>query len=152
MTDETSAAPRGTAMKTIGAWLLLGMLALAFGLSFGLPSDAITCGLEPLAKTYGSNVVDEDFQYEFRAISLTTRIPEDPKMQEMLGLREEVLDAIVERRVLGELGRRMGLVADLRDAEDLTADGHLIVLGKTWDWLAGQGFNYAAFERNWLPR
>ena len=152
MTDETDAAPRGTTMKTIGAWLLLGMLALAFGLSFGLPSDAITCGLEPLAKTYGSNVVDEDFQYQFRAISLTTRIPEDPKMQEMLGLREEVLDAIVERRVLGELGRRMGLVADLRDAEDLTADGHLIVLGKTWDWLAGQGFNYAAFERNWLPR
>ncbi|WAS95951.1 peptidylprolyl isomerase [Nannocystis punicea] len=152
MTDETTAAPRGTAMKTIGAWLLLGMLALAFGLSFGLPSDAITCGLEPLAKTYGTNVVDEDFQYEFRAISLTTRIPEDPKMQEMLGLREEVLDAIVERRVLGEVGRRMGLVADLRDAEDITADGHLIVLGKTWDWLAGQAFNYAAFERNWLPR
>ncbi|PCC69034.1 PPIC-type PPIASE domain-containing protein [Nannocystis exedens] len=152
MTDETTAAPRGTTMKTVGAWLLLGMLALAFGLSFGLPSDAITCGVEPLAKTYGTNVVDEDFQYEFRAISLTTRIPEDPKMQEMLGLREEVLDAIVERRVLGEIGRRMGLVADLRDAEDLTADGHLIVLGKTWDWLAGQAFNYAAFERNWLPR
>ncbi|MBZ5711064.1 peptidylprolyl isomerase [Nannocystis pusilla] len=152
MTDETDAAPRGTAMKTIGAWILLGMLALAFGLSFGLPSDAITCGLEPLAKTYGSNVVDEDFQYEFRAISLTTRIPEDAKFQEMLGLREEVLDAIVERRVLGEIGRRMGLVADLNDAEDLTADGHLIVLGKTWDWLAGQAFNYQAFERNWLPR
>lgn len=152
MTDETDAAPRGNTMKTIGAWLLLGMLALAFGLSFGLPTEAITCGVEPLAKTYGTNVVDEDFQYQFRAISLTTRIPEDAKFQEMLGLREEVLDAIVERRVLGEIGRRIGLVADMHDAEDLTADGHMIVLGKTWDWLAGQAFNYAAFERNWLPR
>jgi parvulin-like peptidyl-prolyl isomerase len=152
MTDETEAAPRGNTMKSIGAWVLLGMLALAFGLSFGLPSDAISCGLEPLAKTYGANVLDEDFQYQFRAISLTSKIPEDPKFQEMLGLREEVLDAIVERRVLGEVGRRMGLVADISDAEDLTADGHFIVLGKTWDWLAGQAFNYGAFERGWLPR
>src|SRR5690606_2423582 len=110
MTDETDAAQRGNALKTIGAWILLGMLALAFGLSFGLPSDAITCGVQPLAKAYGSNIHDDDFQYQFRAISMTTRIPDDAKFQEMLGLREEVLDAIVERRVLGEIGRRMGLV------------------------------------------
>jgi parvulin-like peptidyl-prolyl isomerase len=152
MTDETDAAQRGNALKTIGAWILLGMLALAFGLSFGLPSDAITCGVQPLAKAYGSNIHDDDFQYQFRAISMTTRIPDDAKFQEMLGLREEVLDAIVERRVLGEIGRRMGLVADISDAEDLTADGHLIVLGKTWDFLAGQPFNYNWFERSWLPR
>lgn len=139
-------------MKTIGAYILLGMLALAFGLSFGLPSDAISCGYQPLAKTYGANVLDEDYQYQFRAISLTTKIPEDPKFQEMLGLREEVLDAIVERRVLAEVGRRMGLMVDVSDAEDLTADGHMIVLGKTWDWLSGQAFNYNAFERGWLPR
>ena len=150
MSDE-EAAPRST-VKTVGAWLLLGMLAAAFGLSFGLPSDAITCGLEPLAKAYGKNILDEDFQYQYRAIALTTKIPEDPKFQEMMGLREEVIDAVLERRVLNELARRMGLAADTVDAEDLTADGHFIVLGKTWDWLAGQAFNYGAFERGWLPR
>lgn len=152
MTDETDEAPRGNAMKTIGAWILLGMLALAFGLSFGLPSDAISCGVQPLAKTYGSNIVDEDFQYQFRAISLTTRIPDDAKLQEMLGLREEVLDAIVERRVLGEIGRRIGLVAEIQDSEEIALDGHMIVLGKTWDFLAGQPFQYEWFKRGWLPR
>ncbi|HEY8377697.1 MAG TPA: peptidylprolyl isomerase, partial [Nannocystis sp.] len=150
MTDET--APRGNTLKQVGAWMLLGVLALAFGLSFGLPSDAISCGVSPLAKTYGENVLEDDYQYQFRAISLAVKIPEDPRFQEMIGLREEVLDAIVERRVLNEVGRRMGLVALTADAEELTLDGHFIVLGKTWDWLGGTPFNYELFKRNWLPR
>lgn len=147
MTDE---APR-SAVKTIGAWLLLGTLALGFGLSFGLPSDAITCGVQPLAKTYGRDVVDEDFQYQLRAMSRTIQIPEDPKFQELMGLREEVLDAIIERRVLGSVGEALGLHTDLEDAEDLTADGHIIVLGATKHWLGDQPFNYKVFESRWLP-
>jgi peptidyl-prolyl cis-trans isomerase D len=150
MTDEL---PRSTStLKQVGAWILLAMLAGAFGLSFGLPSDAITCGVQPMAKTYGRNVADEDYQYQFRAISLASKIPEDPKFQEMMGLHEEVFDAILERRVLGELGREIGLQAELSDAEDLTADGHFIVLGKTWPWLGNDAFNYGVFERGWLPK
>lgn len=152
MTDEPAAAAPRSVMKSIGAWVLLGLLTLPFALSFGLPSDAITCGVEPLAKAYGRNILDDDFQYQYRAIALTNKIPDDPKFQEMMGLREEVIDAVLERRVLNEIGRRIGLAAEQVDAEDLTADGHFIVLGKTWDWLAGQAFNYGAFERGWLPR
>lgn len=150
MSDE-EAAPRST-VKTVGAWLLLGMLAAAFGLSFGLPSDAITCGVQPLAKTYGKNVLDEDFQYQYRAIALTNKLPDDPKFQEMMGLREEVLDAVLERRVLVELARRMGLTLVEDDAADLTADGHFITLGRTYPWLGGQAFNYAYFKDRWVPQ
>lgn len=150
MTDEL---PRNTStLRQVGAWILLATLAGAFGLSFGLPSDAITCGSQPLAKTYGRSVGDEDYQYEFRAISLATKIPEDPKFQEMMGLHEEVFDAILERRVLAELGREIGLSAELSDAEDMTADGHFIVLGKTVPWLGNDPFNYAVFERWLLPK
>jgi hypothetical protein len=39
-----------TSLKQMVVWIFLGVLALGFGLSFGLPSDAITCGVEPLAK------------------------------------------------------------------------------------------------------
>ncbi len=150
MSDE-EAAPRST-VKTVGAWLLLGTLALAFGLSFGLPSDAITCGVQPLAKTYGKNVLAEDYQYQSRAIELTNKLPEDPKFQEMMGLREEIMEAVLERRVFGELARRMGLALVEDDAADLTADGHFIVLGKTYPWLGGQAFNYKQFEERWVPQ
>jgi parvulin-like peptidyl-prolyl isomerase len=141
-----------TSLKTMVAWLLLGMLALAFGLSFGLPSDAITCGVEPLAKTYGDNILDEDYQYQFQAISLVLPIPKDEKFQETIGLKQEVLDAILERRVLAKLGERMGLVAVKEDAEELTSDGHVIVLGNTYDFLGEGTFNYEAFKQRHLPR
>jgi hypothetical protein len=64
-----------TSLKTVIVWIFLGVLALGFGLSFGLPSDAITCGAEPIAKAYGNNILDEDYQYQFQAISLVLPIP-----------------------------------------------------------------------------
>jgi len=141
-----------SSLKTVVVWILLGLLALAFGLSFGLPSDAITCGVEPLAKTYGDNIVDEDYQYQFQAISLVLPIPKDEKFQETIGLKQEVLDAILERRVLAKLGERMGLAAVKEDAEQLTSDGHVIVLGNTYDFLGDGAFNYDAFKQRHLPR
>jgi len=141
-----------SSLKTVVVWILLGMLALAFGLSFGLPSDAITCGVEPIAKTYGDNILDEDFQYQYQAIALVLPIPKDEKFQETLGLKQEVLDAILERRVLAKVGERMGLAAVKEDAEEMTADGHVIVLGNTYDFLGEGGFNYEAFKQRHLPR
>jgi peptidyl-prolyl cis-trans isomerase D len=141
-----------SSLKQLIVWLFLGVLALGFGLSFGLPSDAITCGVEPIAKTYGENILDEDYQYQFQAISLVLPIPKDAQFQEMMGLKEEVLDAIVERRVLAKVAERIGLSAVKEDAEDLTSDGHVIVLGNTYDWLGDSPFNYDSFKRGHLPR
>jgi peptidyl-prolyl cis-trans isomerase D len=141
-----------SSLKTVVVWILLGMLALAFGLSFGLPSDAISCGVEPLAKTYGENILDEDYQYQYQAIGLVLPIPKDEKFAETIGIKQEVLDGILERRVLAKLGERMGLVAIKKDAEELTADGHVIVLGNTYDFLGDGAFNYEAFKQRHLPR
>ena len=141
-----------TSLKQVIVWIFLGVLALGFGLSFGLPSDAITCGAEPIAKTYGENLLDEDYQYQFNAISLVLPIPKDPQFQETMGLKQEVLDAIVERRVLAKIGERMGLAAIKEDAEEMTADGHVIVLGNTYDWLGDGAFNYEMFKQRHLPR
>ncbi len=141
-----------TSLKTVIVWIFLGVLALGFGLSFGLPSDAITCGVEPIAKAYGSNIVDEDYQYQLQAISLVLPIPKDAKFQETMGLKQEVLDAIVERRVMAKLAERMGLAAVKEDAEELTANGHVIVLGNTYDWLGDGAFNYEMFKQRHLPR
>jgi hypothetical protein len=69
-----------------------------------------------------------------------------------MGLKQEVLDAIVERRVLAKVGERMGLAAIKEDAEELTADGHVIVLGNTYDWLGDGAFNYEMFKLRHLPR
>lgn len=141
-----------TSLKQVIVWIFLGVLALGFGLSFGLPSDAITCGVEPIAKTYGENVLDEDYQYQYQAISLVLPLPKDAKFQETMGLKQEVLDAIVERRVLAKVGERMGLAAVKEDAEEATSLGHVIVLGNTYDWLGDGAFNYTMFKQRHLPR
>ena len=75
-----------SSLKQLVVWMFLGVLALGFGLSFGLPSDAITCGVDPLAKTYGTSVLDEDYQYQFQAIALIGLTPKDEQFQEMMGL------------------------------------------------------------------
>ena len=141
-----------TSLKQIIVWMFLGVLALGFGLSFGLPSDAITCGVEPIAKTYGDNVVDEDYQYEYLAIGLVLPIPKDAQFQETMGLKQEVLDAIVERRVLAKVAERIGLATLKEDAELATANGHVLVLGNTYDWLGDSAFNYEIFKQRHLPR
>ena len=132
-----------TSLKQIIVWMFLGVLALGFGLSFGLPSDAITCGVEPIAKAYGENVLDEDYQYQFQAISLVLPIPKDAQFQETMGLKQEVLDAIVERRVLAKVAERIGLAALKEDAEEATSN---------YDWLGDSAFNYDIFKMRHLPR
>lgn len=130
---------------SVFAWLLLGALALVFGLSFGLPSDTLTLGARPLAQVHGERVSRDDFVYQFNAVAGFVRIPQDEKLQQLLGVREEVLDSIVERLVLAETAESLGLSAIERDAEELTADGHIIVLGNTQYWLGDNKFNYERF-------
>ncbi len=143
------------ASKSMVMWVILGVLALGFGLSFGLPSDAITLGDKPIAKVYGESLSGSDFAYQEAAIKLSpmVQIPKnDPRMQELMGVKEETVEAIIERRVLAKAGEEMGLGARVEDAEDLTFRGHLIVMGDTFDWLGGQKFNYEQSFKRWLLR
>ena len=145
---ETDEKPQTTSIRTIGVWLILGALALVFGLSFGLPTDALTSstGSGPIARVHGTGITRDDYTYQYAAIASTLRIPEDERFQELMGLKEEVLEASVERLVLAETAEGMGLGATTRDAEMLVADGHVIVLGDTLAWLGDRPFNYDAFK------
>mgnify|MGYP005851670399 CR=1 FL=1 len=139
--------------KGIVVWVILGILAVGFGLSFGLPSDAIVLGVEPIARVHGTAVRDEDYQYEYAVISqlVLPRTDIDPQFQRMMGIKEEVLEAIVERLVLAEVAESMGLRATQKEAEDLTLAGHVVVLGETIDLLRGERFNYEWFKGRLLP-
>ncbi|MCA9717841.1 MAG: peptidylprolyl isomerase [Myxococcales bacterium] len=151
--SDTSAEKReggGFGIKQIGLWTILVILGLAFGLSFGLPSDAISFGQQPLAKAFGDSIQMQDYNYQFAALQMSpyVKIPKsDKKVMEMMGVKEETLDAIVERRVLVNAANEMGLNAATSDAEDLVAEGQIIVLGDTFLWL--DRFNYDIFKR-WL--
>ncbi len=136
--------------SSVFAWIILGVLALVFGLSFGLPSDSLTFGASPLVKVHGEDVTDADFRYQHAVMARVLPMPKDERMAELIGLREEVLDAIVERLELARIGRAMGLAATKWDAETLTMNGHFIVLGDTFDWLGDAKFNYALFKDGWL--
>src|SRR5690606_3034237 len=52
---------------SIAVWLILGILALAFGLTFGLPSDQLSFGENGLVKVHGQNVGNDDFVYQRQA-------------------------------------------------------------------------------------
>jgi hypothetical protein len=134
---------------SLAAWLILGILAIAFGFGFGLPSDQLSMGEAGLVKVHGESVTKEDFVYQKRAISRIIPLPEGEEAQ-TVGVREEVLEAVIERLVLNHVGEALGMRAELRDAELLTKDGFLLVLDqdRPWPW-AGQGrFDYELFKQN----
>ncbi len=141
------------ATQSFVIWIILGVLALAFGLSFGLPSDAISLGDEPLVKVDGDAIKDGDYQYEYMAISqmMMPRSQMDPKFMELMGFKEEVLEAVIERELLADVADQMGMEATQADAEEMVLKGHMIILGETIDLLRGDKFNYDWFKRRFLP-
>ncbi len=141
------------ATQSFVIWIILGVLALAFGLSFGLPSDAISLGDEPLVNVDGDAIKDGDYQYEYMAISqmMMPRSQMDPKFMELMGFKEEVLEAVIERELLADVADQMGMEATQADAEEMVLKGHMIILGETIDLLRGDKFNYDWFKRRFLP-
>src|SRR5687767_9465500 len=85
------------------AWLILGILAIAFGFTFGLPSDQLSLGQHGLVKVHGEAVGNEDFVYQTQAIARVIGLPEGEEAQ-TFGVREEVLEAAIERLVLAHVG------------------------------------------------
>lgn len=132
---------------SIVVWLILGVLALAFGLTFGLPSDQLSFGENGYVKVHGENISNEDLVYQRQAIARVFALPEGAEAQ-ALGVREEVLEAVVERLVLVNIGEQLGLMTEKRDAELLTKDGFRIVLDEDqpFPWAGTEDFDYAEFK------
>ncbi|MCA9710326.1 MAG: SurA N-terminal domain-containing protein [Myxococcales bacterium] len=118
------------------SWLILGGIALIFGLQFGLPSDSFTLGSDGIAKVRGTEIRDDDFRLQIMVASLFRMIPKEPELKEMMGVNEEVIDGIVERLLLTEEAEDMGLAATQKEAEDMLLDGHLMLFGQRLEWLA----------------
>lgn len=151
--SNSGAASEGLSIRQILVWVILGVIAAAFTLSFGLPSDTFSNSTSTLARVHGHPVDQTDFNYQLNAIGAILPVPADEQFQELIGLREEVLDGAVERIVVSEAAEDMGLAAVKRDAEMLTADGKLIILGDTVPWLGpDQQFNYDVFKASILAR
>jgi hypothetical protein len=129
-------------------WLILGVLALAFGLTFGLPSDQLSFGDSGLVKVHDESVGKEDFAYQTQAISRVLPLP-DGERSAVMGVREEVLEAVIERLVLVEVAEQLGLASETRDAELLTKSGYFVVLGNEvafWPWIESGKFDYELFK------
>jgi parvulin-like peptidyl-prolyl isomerase len=132
------------------AWLILGILAIAFGFTFGLPSDQLSLGQNGLVKVHGETIGNEDFVYQTQAIARVIGLPEGEEAQ-TFGVREEVLEASIERLVLAHVGEELGLMTQTRDAELLTKEGFRLVLDEDvpYPWAGGEAFDYQQFKM-WL--
>jgi len=135
---------------SVFAWIILGVLAIVFGLSFGLPTDTLYFGTQPLVNVFGERIDDQSYRFQYNLIRRFLPVPKDARFQQMIGFKEEVLEAAIEREVLREAGEQMGLAATTKDAEDLVANGHIIVLGDTYDWLGDLNFDYELFSNAFL--
>ncbi len=113
------------------AWIILGVLALVFGLSFGLPQDAaISLGKPALVKVFGTRVDLDTYTYEMQSrafVGLPT--PEQVIMQMMMRVKEDALETAVEREVFAHEAEELGLATTQTDAEDLALDGYHIMRG-----------------------
>ncbi len=136
--------------SSVFAWIILGVLALVFGLSFGPASDNLSLGTGSYVKVHGESLGDEEFRFQANLVDRIVQIPKDPRYQELMGLKEEILDSAVEREVLFDAGHALGLEATAADAEDLVLAGQFIVLGETLDWLGKLAFNYDLFTKSFL--
>ena len=143
---------RGKSGSLLG-WLILGVLAIAFGLGFGLNPDQVAVGESGLVKVYGVNVSKEDFAYQRQAISSVMPLPEGEQAQTW-GVYEEVLEAAIERLVLTHVGQQLGLMTDTHDAEVLTRSGYYIVLDldRPYPWAREGKFDYKLFKNDFLAR
>jgi parvulin-like peptidyl-prolyl isomerase len=132
---------------SIFSWLILGALALVFGLQFGLPSDSLTLGKSSYVKVHGETIGDDDYRYQLLLLGLKIPFNQiDEKLRKALAIDEEVLESIVEREVLTNAAHDLGLEATERDAEDLVLAGHVILLGETLLYLdPKEDFNYDSF-------
>lgn len=148
---QTQGNEGGLSIKRLGVWVILIALAAVFGLSFGLPSDSLSFGPQPLARVHGHPLDQEDFTYQLNAMSNFLQMPEDERTQELMGLRQQVLESLVERIVMAEAAENMGLRTITRDAEEMTYNGYLILLGETFPWLGRSEFNYNMFAKSLLP-
>ncbi|MFO7563001.1 MAG: SurA N-terminal domain-containing protein [Enhygromyxa sp.] len=128
------------------AWLILGILAIAFGFTFGLPSDQLSLGESGLVKVHGQTVNNADLVYQRQAMAMTIGLPEG-EAEQTLGVREEVLEAVIERLILAQAGEELGLMTEVRDAEVLTKHGFTLVLDidQAFPWAGGQ-FDYNRFK------
>jgi peptidyl-prolyl cis-trans isomerase D len=136
------------------SWIILGGIALIFGLQFGLPSDSLTLGADGIAEVHGEEIRNEDFSFQLTLASRFPRevtLPKEPKMRELVGVNEEILDGMVERILLAHEARKMGLAATSHEAEDVVLAGHVLLFGHRLPWLGlEEKFNYEIFTKNWL--
>jgi parvulin-like peptidyl-prolyl isomerase len=136
--------------SSVFAWVILGVLALVFGLSFGPASDNLSFGSSSFVKVHGESLGDEEYVYQAGLVSRLVRLPEEPRLQELMGVKEAIVESMVERELLAHEARQLGLATTVTDAEDLVLAGQFIVLGETNDWLGNIAFNYEIFTRSFL--
>jgi peptidyl-prolyl cis-trans isomerase D len=136
---------------SVFAWIVLGVLALVFGLSFGLPSDSLTLGPQKIVKVHGEDIGDTEYTYQYNIAARIGAIPKEPLQRQQFGVNQEVLEGVVERIVLAKSAEAMGLGTTQASAEDEILNGHFVLFGFTFDYLpAKQGFNYEYFKNSWL--
>lgn len=133
------------------SWIILGAIALIFGLQFGLPSDSLSVAPGSLAEVHGEEIRNEDFQFQIGLANRFGLVPKEAQMREIVGVNEELVDGMVERILLAHEARKMGLAATKKEAEDVVLDGHVLLFGHRVEWLGpDEKFNYEIFTKNWL--
>jgi parvulin-like peptidyl-prolyl isomerase len=106
-------------------YVLFGIIIAAFILSFG-PGSYRGCGTP--ATTYAAKVGGQTIgEPEFRAAFIDFGGPSAGRER---GVKEFVLERLIERELLAQEAERLGFDVSLKEAEDSIARGRLVLLGR----------------------
>lgn len=120
---------------SVFSWLILGLIAVAFTVSFGLPSMSSMVTRGTLVSVHTTAITDLDYRFQHSFARLTNA----PRSADWL------LESAVEREVLNRAARDMGLTLDEKVAEDTIADGVVLAFGHRYPWSSDETFNYNQF-------
>lgn len=131
-------------------YVLFGILIAAFVISFGPGSRGFGYSgpsSEYAVKVAGSRISEQDFHFAYVALGGTQQ---PPKVARERGLKEFVMDRLIERELFAEEAERLGYNVSAHEVEDMIADGRMVVMGfprRINDYVYKDGkFDYDRFK------
>ena len=115
--------------RSVIIYVLFGVIIAAFIISFGPGSRGVgmTGGTASYAaKVAGSTVSEADFHVAWMAL---TRGQVPAEMARDRRLKETLMNKLIERELFAQEAERLGFEVSDKEAEDLLADGKMVLLG-----------------------
>ena len=116
--------------RSVIIYVLFGVIIAAFIISFGPGSRGFgssgASGASYAAKVGGATISEADFHFAYMALT-RGQIPGEVARERRL--KETLMNKLIERELFAQEAERLGFEVSAKEAEDLVADGKMMLIG-----------------------